>query len=64
MNIDALLELLDKAKALAEDVDNGKASGNDVAHKLESYARNLLEYNLSSLTQNYCQLMAKKARCE
>ena len=64
MNRDALLKLLDKAEALAEDVDNGKTSGNDVAHKLDSYARNLLEYNLSSLTQNYCQLMAKKARCE
>ncbi len=64
MNIDALLELLDKASALAEDVDNSKASGNDVADKLESYAKALLEYNLSGLTEQYCQLMVKKARCE
>ena len=64
MDKDALLELLDKATALAADVDNGNASGNDVADELESYAKNILEVPYPGKTERYCRQMAKKARGE
>jgi hypothetical protein len=64
MDKDELLELLDKATALAGDVDNGKASGNDVADKLEFYAKTILEFPFPGKTERYCRLMAKKARGE
>ena len=64
MDKDELLELLDKATALAGDVDNGKASGNDVADKLESYAKTLLEFPFPGKTERYCRQMAIKARGE
>ncbi|MCH7752903.1 MAG: hypothetical protein IH898_12240 [Planctomycetes bacterium] len=64
MDLDELLELMEKATALAEDVDNGKASGNDVADKLEFYAKTLLEFPWPGKTERYCRHMAKKARGE
>ncbi len=64
MDIDELKKLLAKAKALADDVNNGKASGNDVADKLEFYAKTILEFPWSGKTERYCRLMAKKARGE
>ncbi len=64
MDKDELIELVNKAKTLAEDVDNGKASGNDVADELESYAKTILEYPWPGKTERYCRLMAKKARGE
>jgi len=64
MDKDELFDLLEEAKALAADVDNGKASGNDVADKLESYAKTILEVPYPGKTERYCRLMAKKARGE
>ena len=64
MDKDDLFDLLKRAKALAADVDNGKASGNDVADKLESYAKTILEVPYPGKTERYCRLMAKKARGE
>ena len=64
MDTDELFELMDKAKALADDVANGKASGNDVADELESYAKTILEVPYPGKTERYCRLMAKKARGE
>ncbi len=64
MDKDELTDLLERAKALAADVDNGKASGNDVADKLESYAKTILEVPYRGKTERYCRLMAKKARGE
>ncbi len=59
MDTDELFELMDKAKALADDVANGKASGNDVADKLEDYVKTVPEH---SMLGRYCEHMAKKAR--
>ncbi len=59
-----LTELMNKAYDLAEDVDNGRASGNDVADKLEDYAKSICEIQIGGPTERYCQLMAKKARGE
>ncbi len=53
-----------KAEALAADVDNGNASGNDVANELESYAKTILEFPWSGKTERHCRQMAKKARGE
>ena len=64
MDKDELFDLLERAKALAADVDNGKASGNDVADKLESYAKTILEVPYPGKTERYCRQMAKKARGE
>ncbi len=64
MDIDELRDLLEEAKALAADVDNGNASGNDVADELESYAKTILEVPYTGKTERYCRLMAKKARGE
>jgi len=64
MDKDELIELVNKAKTLAEDVDNGNASGNDVADELESYAKTILEYPWPGKTELYCRLMAIKARGE
>ncbi len=64
MDKDELIELVNKAKTLAEAVDNGMASGNDVADKLEFYAKTILEYPWPGLMERYCRLMAKKARGE
>ena len=64
MDTDAQIELMNKAKALANDVNNGRASGNDVADKLEDYARTICEIPIRGPTERYCQLMAKKARGE
>lgn len=63
MDLDKLFELMDKAWALADDVANGKASGHDVADKLEFYAKTIYEYPWpAGKTERYCRLMAKKAR--
>ena len=64
MDKDELFDLLERAKALAADVDNGKASGNDVADKLEFYAKALSEFPWPGKTERYCRHMAKKARGE
>ncbi len=64
MNNNKLIELMNKAKALANDVNNGRVSGNDVADKLEDYAKTICEIYIGGPTERYCQLMAKKARCE
>ena len=64
MDKDELEELMDKAKALADDVNNGKASGNDVADKLEFYAKTIFEFPWPGKTERYCRNMAKKARGE
>jgi len=64
MDKDELIDLLEKAEALAADVDNGNASGNDVADELESYAKTILEVPYPGKTERYCRLMAKKARGE
>ncbi len=64
MDKDELIELVDKARALAADVYNGNASGNDVADELESYAKTFLEVPHTGKTERHCRLMAKKARGE
>ncbi len=64
MNNGKLIELMNKAKALANDVNNGRASGNDVADKLEDYAKTISEIHIGGPTERYCQLMVKKARGE
>ncbi len=64
MDIDELQDLLERAKALAADVDNGNASGNDVADELESYAKTIFEFPFPGKTERYCRHMAKKARGE
>ncbi len=64
MDKDELIDLLERAKALAADVDNGNASGNDVADELESYAKTILEVPYPGKTERYCRQMAKKARGE
>ncbi len=64
MDKDELIDLLERAKALAADVNNGKASGNDVAEQLESYAKTILEFPWPGKTERYCRQMAKKARGE
>ncbi len=64
MDKDELFDLLERAKALAADVDNGKVSGNDVADKLEFYAKTILEVPYPGKTERYCRKMAKKARGE
>ena len=64
MDKDELAELMNKAYDLAEDVDNGRASGNDVADKLEDYAKTICEIHIGGPTELYCHLMAKKARSE
>ncbi len=64
MEKDLLIDLLERAKALAADVDNGKASGNDVADELESYAETILEVPYPGKTERYCRQMAKQARGE
>ena len=64
MDIDELQDLLERAKALAADVDNGNASGNDVADELETYAETILEVPYPGKTERYCRKMAKKARGE
>ncbi len=62
MDKDELIDLLERAKALAADVDNGNASGNDVADELESYAKTILEFPFPGKTERYLRTMAKKAR--
>ncbi len=64
MNNGKLIELMNKAYVLAEDVDNGRASGNDVADKLEDYAKSICEIRIVDYTERYCRRMAKKARGE
>ncbi len=64
MDKDELIDLLERAKALAANVDNGNASGNDVADELESYAKTILEVPYPGKTERYCRQMAKKARGE
>ncbi len=64
MDKDELIELMNKAKALANDVANGSVSGNDVADKLEDYAKTICEVHIGGPTEHYCHLMAKKARGE
>ncbi len=64
MDMNELRDLLEEAKALAADVNNGKVSGNDVADKLEFYAKTILEYPWPGLMERYCRNMAKKARGE
>ena len=64
MDTDKLAELMNKAYDLAEDVDNGRASGNDVADKLEDYAKAICKIQIGGPTERYCQLMAEKARSE
>jgi len=64
MDKDELIELVNKAKALAETVGNGRASGNDVADELESYAKTILEYPWPGKAERDCRQMAKKARGE
>ncbi len=64
MDMNELRDLLEIAKALAADVDNGNASGNDVADELESYAKTIFEFPFPGKTERYCRLMAKKARGE
>ncbi len=64
MDKDELIDLLERAKALAADVDNGNASGNDVADELESYAKTIFEFPFPGKTERYCRQMAKKARGE
>ena len=64
MDKDELIDLLERAKALAADVDNGNAFGNNVADELESYAETILEVPYPGKTERFCRQMAKKARGE
>ncbi len=61
---DETAELMLDALELMEDVYNGITSGNDVADKLDSYAKTILESHGSCMLVRRCDAMAKKARGE